>query len=147
MYAFWEVADVASPAGPGWKTIWIYSDNHGEARASINGDADLTYDECASTLADAQAKNSSIIALTGFYCALGDLVGISDVTAIVNYPDKQGKAAPLTSDVVTIEWTWGGIKDVSIEAGVGPDVNYVVLHVTDRDGFCSDSPSLNPVLV
>ena len=84
------------------------------------------------------------------YCSLDDVVGLSDVTAIANYPDKQGKAAPLSSNIVTITWTWGGIKDVSVQAGEVDAEEYVVLHVTDRDGFCGTTPDthtrLNPVL-
>jgi hypothetical protein len=66
---------------------------------------------------------------------------------IVNYPDKQGKHYPLAAGPVTITWTWGGIKQITVEQTAGDQFSYIVLHVTDRDGGeCSTSKSLHPVL-
>jgi len=127
----------------GYKQIFVYSDNHGEARALINGDADLSFDDC---ITGGDPEEHNVVAVAGWYCEPGDVVGKSTVDVIVNYPDKQGKHYPLSPDPVTITWTWNGIKEVTIEPTSQPQFNYVVFHVTDRDGFCSDSPSLHPVL-
>ena len=88
----------------------------------------------------------NIVDVDGWYCELGDVVGTSTVDVVVNYPDKQGKHYPLAAGPVTIDWTWGGIKEVTIETTDQAQFTYVVFHVTDRDGYCSSSPSLHPVL-
>ncbi len=186
-YDFWEIADhsaeVISCAGPssdvvednnpatapctgtavpgsgvntgGYQQIYVYSDNHGEARAWINGDANLSFDDC---ITGGDPEEHQIVALSGYYCEQGDLVGTSEVDVIANYPDKQGKHYPLSPDAVTIDWTWGGIKEVTIEETTQPQFNYVVFHVTDRDGLCQgkdtahnspagdDHHNLHPVL-
>jgi hypothetical protein len=177
LYHFWEIADhsaeVVSCAGAsedavddgnpatdpcgdgsgvltgGYKTIYVYSDNHGEARALINGDADLDFQDCfddsTTTPIDIDGEGD-IKQINGFYCNNGDVVGVSTVDVTVNYPDKQGKHYPLSPDPVTITWTWGGIKEVTVEQTAGDQFSYVIFHVTDRDGFCAGSPSLHPVL-
>ncbi|MEO8458038.1 MAG: hypothetical protein ABI559_09515, partial [Chloroflexota bacterium] len=136
---------VGVPTG-GYLLTKVYSDNHGEAFTWVNGDANLSFDECDTTTPTANPHK--IVLLNGFYCESGDLVGSSTLGALADYPDKRKHFAELSNDV-TIDWTWGGIKEVTVE----PDpfdatgqFHYVVLHVTDRDGFCGDSSSLHPVL-
>jgi hypothetical protein len=129
------------PTG-GYSWIKIYTDNHGEAMAYVNGDANLTFDDCANSSGSAGHK---IVLLSGWYCEKNDVVGHTTLTAAADYPDKR-KHEPLDSNDVTITWKWGGIKEVTVEPGENAQFNYVVLHVTDRDGFCDDSTSLHPVL-
>jgi hypothetical protein len=73
------------------------------------------------------------------------VVGDSTLGAAVDYPDKK-KHFAIESNDVTIEWTWGGIKEVTIEEGENAQFNYVVFRVTDRDGYCGGGVSLHPVL-
>lgn len=129
------------PTG-GYSWIKVYTDNHGEAMAYVNGDANLTFDECANSSNSAGHK---IVLLSGWYCEKNDVVGHTTLTAAADYPDKR-KHEPLDSNDVSITWKWGGIKEVTVEPGENAQFNYVVLHVTDRDGFCGNSPSLHPVL-
>jgi hypothetical protein len=144
-----ECGDGSGVLTGGFKQIFVYSDNHGEAQAIINGDADLDFQGCFdnSTPTPVTTDGGSVIkAINGFYCNLGDIVGVSTVDVVVNYPDKQGKHYPLAAGPLTITWTWGGIKEITVEQTAGDQFSYITLHVTDRDGFCSDSPSLHPVL-
>lgn len=121
----------------------VYSDEHGIAMTWINGDANLTFDDCdASTPTD---NDHDIVLLNGFFCEDGDVVGDSTINALADYPDKRKHFAVLSEDA-TITWTWGGVKEITVEPGSSPQFNYVVFHVTDRDGFCGGSPSLHPVL-
>jgi hypothetical protein len=118
----------------------VISDNHGEFMVTANGDFKLDYSECA-TNAIAGGK----------HCKPGDLVGTSTITATVDYPEFRGKHPPVASNAVTVEWTWGGYKDVTIEDGETPQFKYLVFHALDRDGFCSvntavGTRSLHPVL-
>jgi hypothetical protein len=50
---------------------------------------------------------------------------------------------------VTVNWTWGGYKDVTVEAD--PDGNsqfrYIVFHGLDRDAFCRATPGTGMVLL
>jgi hypothetical protein len=104
-----------------------------------NGDFRLTYDECDANLIGG-----------GRHCAAGDLVGSSDITATADYPDARGKHFPVRSNTATIDWTWGGFKEVTIEPGETEQFVYVVFRAQDRDGFCrqpsSGVVSLHPVL-
>jgi hypothetical protein len=118
----------------------VFSDNHGEFMVTANGDFKLDYSECA-TNAIAGGK----------HCHPGDLVGSSTITATVDYPEFRGKHPPVASNAVTVDWTWGGYKDVTIEAGETPQFAYIVFHALDRDGFCYfneavGTRSLHPVL-
>ena len=133
--------DDGVPTG-GYSWIKIYTDNHGEAMAYVNGDANLTFDDCDT---GAGSAGNSIVQLSGYYCEDGETVGTSSLTAAADYPDKR-KHEPLDSNDVSITWTWGGTKEVSIVPGANAQFNYVVLSVTDRDGFCDSTTSLHPVL-
>ncbi len=133
----------------GYQMIKIYSDNHGEAMAWLNGDANLDFTNCISSAAftdPVTAGGSKIVLLNGFYCNKDVTVGTSTLTAAADYPDKR-KHEPLDSNDVTVTWTWGGTKEVNTKVDPGNlQFTYVVLHITDRDGFCGSSPSLHPVL-
>ncbi len=120
----------------GYSNLTLYSDNHGEVMVYVNGDAGLTMDQCSD--AASIAANGIVAVQTGsVFCEKGDLVGKSSLTASTDYPDKR-KHYPLnTAAPVTIDWTWGGVKSVTLEAGSVAQFIYVVFHVTDRDGFCS----------
>ena len=118
----------------------VYSDNHGEFMITANGDFNLDYSGCA-TNAIAGGK----------HCKPGDKVGAASIMATVDYPDFRGKHFPVASNTVTVDWTWGGYKDVTIEDGETPQFKYLVFHAMDRDGFCSfgyttvGTVSLHPV--
>ncbi|MCC7365777.1 MAG: hypothetical protein IT303_15540 [Dehalococcoidia bacterium] len=109
------------------RDLVVYSDNHGEFMVTANGDFNLTYDECdTNTLGG------------GKLCAPGDKVGSSTVTSTADYPDFRGKHFPVASNAVTVNWIWGGYKDVTIEPDPNePQIAYVVFHAVDRDGFCN----------
>lgn len=146
-YDFWnDLADtgvlIPDTGGVGYDLTRVYTDNHGEAMTWVNGDANLTYDDCDTASGTA---GNNIIQLSGFYCEEGEVVGTSTVGSYVDYPDKR-KHFAIASNDVTITWTWGGIKYVTVEPGENAQFNYVVLHLTDRDGFCDPTPSLNPVI-
>ncbi|GAB4331774.1 MAG: hypothetical protein Kow0010_17310 [Dehalococcoidia bacterium] len=120
------------------RTLVLYTDNHGEAMVAANGDFKLDYSGCA------------VNAVYGSpHCDTGDVVGSSSIFATADYPDFRGKHPPVQSFSATVDWTWGGYKDVTIEDGETEQFKYVVLHVKDRDGFCSvpaGAVSLHPVL-
>ncbi|MGE5596647.1 MAG: hypothetical protein ACM3S1_11510 [Hyphomicrobiales bacterium] len=121
------------------RDLVVYTDNHGEFMVTANGDFNLSYDECAANTLGG-----------GILCAPGDHVGTSSITATADYPDFRGKHFPVASNTATVNWTWGGYKDVTIEQGEDPQIRYVVFHSVDRDGFCDPTDdgavSLHPVL-
>jgi len=116
----------------------VYTDNHGEAMVTANGDFNTDLSACA-----ANALGG------GKHCKPGDHVGAGTITATADYPDFRGKHPPVLSNTATVTWTWGGYKDVTIEQGEDPQFKYVVFHAMDRDGFCLAGPGtvlLHPVL-
>ncbi|QFG03093.1 hypothetical protein [Tepidiforma bonchosmolovskayae] len=120
------------------RDLVVYSDNHGEFMVAANGDFKTDLSACA-TNALAGGK----------HCKPGDKVGKATITATADYPDFRGKHFPVASNAVTVDWTWGGYKDVTIEKGETDQFVYVVFHALDRDGFCSvptGAVSLHPVL-
>lgn len=134
--------DGTGVATGGYQMTKVYTDEHGVAMTWVNGDANLTFVDCATSAA---AAGNNIVLLNGFYCESGDEVGDSTLSALVDYPDKR-KHFAIAAEDVTITWTWGGKKTVTIEPGENAQFNYVVIHLLDRDGFCGNSPSLHPVL-
>jgi hypothetical protein len=129
----------------GYKNILVYTDNHGEAMAWANGDADLTFADCIAAGTDPVAALNLKEVVGGFFCQPDDVVGTSSIRALVNYPDKQGKHYPLLAGPVEITWVWGGEKGVQTVATGGGVFHYVIFSATDRDGFCNPSPSFHPV--
>lgn len=120
------------------RDLVVYSDNHGEFMVTANGDFKTDLSACA-TNALAGGK----------HCKPGDKVGKGTITATADYPDFRGKHFPVASNAVTVDWTWGGYKDVTIHEGETDQFVYVVFHALDRDGFCSvptGAVSLHPVL-
>ncbi len=137
-----ELNAIRSAYGDGTiaRDLVVYSDNHGEFMVTANGDyrTDLT------------ACTTNVLA-GGKHCAPGDHVGTGTITATVDYPDFRGKHFPVLSNSATVTWTWGGYKDVTVEAGETDQFKYVVFHALDRDGFCYASAAswttlLHPVL-
>ncbi|MES4792474.1 MAG: hypothetical protein C4321_05345 [Chloroflexota bacterium] len=120
------------------RDLVVYSDNHGEFMVTANGDFKTDLSACA-TNALAGGK----------HCKPGDKVGKGTITATADYPDFRGKHFPVASNAVTVDWTWGGYKDVTVEPGETDQFKYIVFHALDRDGFCgvpSGTVSLHPVL-
>ena len=121
-----ELAQIQGQYGPTiGRILNVYSDNHGEAMVFANGDFRLTYDDC----------DTNVIG-GGKHCTIGDKVGTSNVFAVADYPDFK-KKPQIASTPVAITWTWGGYKEVTIEAGETDQFKYVVFHALDRDEFCS----------
>ncbi len=124
-----ELAGIRATYGPDGtiaRNLVIYTDNHGEGMVIANGDFKLDYSGCA-TNALAGGK----------HCKPGDKVGTSTITAVADYPDFRNKHYPLLSNVATVNWTWGGYKDVTVEPDpLSTQYKYIVFHATDRDGFC-----------
>ncbi|HNM77698.1 MAG TPA: hypothetical protein PKI89_04990, partial [Tepidiformaceae bacterium] len=108
------------------RDLVVYTDNHGEFMVTANGDfkTDLT------------ACTTNVLA-GGKHCKTGDRVGTGTITATVDYPDFRGKHFPVLSNAATVNWTWGGYKDVTVEDGETDQYKYIVFHAMDRDGFCS----------
>jgi hypothetical protein len=129
----------------GYKMTKVYSDNRGEAMTWVNGDADLTFEDCL-TSADVPTDRDgyTIKVVSGFFCEPDDVVGHSSLTAAADYPDKR-KHFPIDSNDVTIDWTWGGEKTVTVDASANDQIHTVTFRATDRDGFCDPSPSFHPV--
>lgn len=120
------------------RTLVLYTDNHGEAMVAANGDFKLDYSGCAVNPVYGSP-----------HCDTGDVVGSSSIFATADYPDFRGKHPPVQSFSAQVDWTWGGYKEVTVEDGETEQFKYVVLHVKDRDGFCSvpaGAVSLHPVL-
>ncbi len=108
------------------RDLVVYTDNHGEFMVAANGDFKTVLTACqTNTLAG------------GKHCAPGDKVGTGTITATVDYPDFRGKHFPVLSNAATVDWTWGGYKDVTVEDGETDQYKYIVFHAMDRDGFCS----------
>jgi hypothetical protein len=121
----------------------IYTDNHGEGMVTANGDFKLDLSACETNLLEG-----------GKRCNPGDKVGTSSISAIAEYPDITGKHPAIESNVATVNWIWGGYKDVKVydDPNGLPQVKYIVFHAVDRDGFCDPANfhpgavSLHPVL-
>jgi hypothetical protein len=132
------------PTG-GYDMIQIYSDNHGEAMAWLNGDANLDLSGCPSS-APTTVGGSQVVLPNALYCSDGTVVGTSTLTALANYPDNQNHYS-LGSNNGALTWTWGGTQVVTtVTDPADPQSAWLVLHLADRDGFCGGSPSLHPVL-
>jgi hypothetical protein len=142
----------------GFTSITIYTDNNGEAMAWVNGDYNTDLSSCASDPADAP-DGLGIFGIDGFYCENGTNVGTATLQATLDYPDKRKpNNREVDTNTITIDWTWGGEKEVDVQPGDvlgGNTLSYfVVFHVLDRDGFCGPisgdsrgvSPSFHPVL-
>jgi hypothetical protein len=141
------------PTG-GFTWIATYSDNHGESMVWLNGDAGLNMSGCQSGIGPDGVSDEPavVIGIVGHLCQSGELVGTSTVTASADYPDFK-KHLPIASNAVNVNWTWGGHKFLTIEDHEIDFMKYLVLHLTDRDGYCGGnedtgdvSPSLHPVL-
>jgi hypothetical protein len=120
------------------RDLVVYTDNHGEFMVAANGDYRTNLTACATN-----------VLAGGKHCKPGDKVGTGTITATVDYPDFRGKHFPVLSNAATVDWTWGGYKDVTIEKGETDQFKYIVFHGLDRDGFCnvpSGAVSLHPVL-
>ena len=120
------------------RDLTIFSDNHGEFMVTANGDFKTDLTACA---ANALAG--------GKLCKPGDKVGVGTISAVADYPDFK-KHFPVASNTATVNWTWGGYKDVTVEPGETDQFKYIVFHAMDRDGHCSANTDgavlLHPVL-
>jgi hypothetical protein len=109
------------------RDLVVLSDNHGEFMVTANGDFKTDLTACAS---------NSLAG--GKLCKPGDKVGVGTVSAVADYPDFK-KHFPIASNTATINWIWGGYKDVTVEPGETDQFKYIVFHAIDRDGFCDAS--------
>ena len=110
------------------RDLTVFSDNHGEFMVSANGDFETDLTACA---ANALAG--------GKLCKPGDKVGVGTISAVADYPDFK-KHFPIASNTATVNWTWGGYKDVTVEPGETDQFKYIVFHAIDRDGYCDATP-------
>jgi hypothetical protein len=115
------------------RTISVYTDNHGEAMAYINGDLNLGFDECPPDIAQGSP-----------HCDKDQVVGHSDVVATAIYPDNR-KHPAVSSNVVHVDWTWGGYKIAEVLDTDVDSVKIVVIHLKDRDGFCAAPSATDPL--
>jgi hypothetical protein len=115
------------------RRLTVFSDNHGEFMVIANGDANLTYDDCDINLYSGKP-----------HCAQGDVVGVSTISATADYPDFRGKHFPVSTNTVTVNWTWGGYKEVTVEDGETEQFKYIVIHILDRDGACQPTVATSP---
>ncbi|KPK47317.1 MAG: hypothetical protein AMJ77_03525 [Dehalococcoidia bacterium SM23_28_2] len=147
-YEFYDVLTKTEDPETGLiRDFHFYTDNRGEGFFFANGDSNLTYDDCRTDPVTGAPD-----------CSQGDVVGMSEITVIGDYPYCR-KHTAVESNVVTKTWEWGGEKTVSAEK---LDANHtrIIAHVKDRDGYCKwdkglkltvdpmevqFSPSLNPV--
>ncbi|MCZ2111505.1 MAG: hypothetical protein LC118_18400, partial [Dehalococcoidia bacterium] len=119
------------------RDLVVYSDNHGEFMVTANGDFKTDLSACATN-----------VLAGGKQCKPGDKVGVGTISAVADYPDFV-KHFPVASNAVTVNWTWGGYKDVTVEKGETDQYSYLVFHAMDRDGHCAASDGavlLHPVL-
>ncbi len=106
------------------------------AAATIHtfGDYNLSFEGCATNV------------VTGSpHCKPGDVVGHTRYSAVADYIENPGKMPEVGSNVAQTEWTWGGLKQVTVVNTDVPYQKYVVAHLVDRDGYC-DARSWNNVL-
>jgi len=143
-YDFWTIINKFGAPNPWY--IEFYTDNRGEGMFFANGDYNLTFDDCRTD----PVTGSPV-------CRPGDVVGITEIKVIGDYPYFRKHAAVQSNDVVK-SWEWGGFKKVTAER-IDATHTAIIAHLVDRDGFCkydvkSDptaskgvtfSPSLNPV--
>jgi len=121
-----ELGIIGSFHGAVARDAVVYTDNHGEAMFAANGDFKTDLTACA-TNALAGGK----------HCKPGDKVGTATITATADYPDFRGKHFPVLSNAVTVDWLWGGYKDVTVHPGETDQFKYLVFHAMDRDAFCT----------
>jgi hypothetical protein len=138
-YEFWTITGQIGAPFPEY--IELYTDNRGEGMFFVNGDYNLSFDDCRTDPLSGAPD-----------CSPGDVVGESNITVIGDYPYLR-KHPAVQSNPVTKTWEWGGFKTVTAER---LDANHIAIiaHLKDRDGFCkwdvdypdvTFSPSLNPV--
>jgi hypothetical protein len=109
------------------RDLVVYTDNHGEFMVAANGDFKTDLTACATN-----------VLAGGKHCKPGDKVGTGTISATVDYPDFRGKHFPVLSNTATVNWLWGGYKQVDVV--FDPNVDqyaYIVFSALDRDGFCS----------
>jgi hypothetical protein len=109
----------------------FYTDNRGLGYFFINGDFNLTFDDCLRQ----QLSGSP-------FCKPNDVVGISDLTVIGDYPYFR-KHPAVESNLITKTWTWGGFKSVTAEK-LDATHTRVIAHLKDRDGYCKWSVDEDP---
>lgn len=105
------------------RNFHFYTDNRGLGYFFVNGDFKLTYDDCPRQ----QLSGTP-------YCSPGDVVGVSNITVIGDYPYFR-KHPAMKSNLVEKTWTWGGFKSVTAEK-LDATHTRVIAHLKDRDGYC-----------
>jgi hypothetical protein len=138
-YDFWEIFNripygsggAVTPDDPQHPTkVEVYSDNHGEAMVWLNGYWNL------------EVTGEDLLNWTEIVSDGGTVVvGNSTVVAMADYPYFR-KHAPLVSDEVTKDWTWGKEKLIdlwhapkTIESNLLDPQKHLVVWLTDADGI------------
>jgi len=98
-YVFWTQILLPSNASDELPTEFeVYSDNHGEAMAYLNGDYNL------------DLKGLGLIkGKDGADISEGTVVGTTTLSAVADYPYVLGDEQSITSNTVEKTWLWGGI--------------------------------------
>ena len=109
----------------------FYTDNRGLGYFFINGDFKLTFDDCLRQQLSGTPD-----------CKPGDVVGVSDLTVIGDYPYFR-KHPAVESNPIEKTWTWDGFKSVTAEK-LDATHTKVIAHLRDRDGYCKWDVDADP---
>ena len=109
----------------------FYTDNRGLGYFFVNGDFKLTFDDCLRQQLSGTPD-----------CFPGDVVGLTDITVIGDYPYFR-KHPAVESNLIEKTWTWDGFKSVTAEK-LDATHTKVIAHLRDRDGYCKWEVGADP---
>jgi len=109
----------------------FYTDNRGLGYFFVNGDFNLTFDDCLRQQLSGTPD-----------CKPGAVVGKTDITVIGDYPYFRPHPA-IESNLVIKTWTWKGFKSVTAEK-IDATHTKVIAHLRDRDGYCKWDVAADP---
>jgi len=113
------------------RNFHFYTDNRGLGYFFVNGDFKLTFDDCLRQQLSGTPD-----------CFPGDVVGMTDITVIGDYPYFR-KHPGVESNLVEKTWTWDGFKSVTAEK-LDATHTKVIAHLRDRDGYCKWEVGADP---
>jgi hypothetical protein len=121
------------------RIIEFYTDNRGWGLFAANGDYNLDFGLGSPDGCTAQQLSGTPD------CQPGDVVGISNITVIGQYPYFRAaeKLRSIVSNPVEKTWTWGGFKTVTAER-IDNTHTAIIAHLKDRDGYCKWSVDTDP---
>ena len=113
------------------RNFHFYTDNRGLGYFFVNGDFKLTFDDCLRQQLSGTPD-----------CFPGDVVGLTDITVIGDYPYFR-KHPAVESNPIEKTWTWDGFKSVTAEK-LDATHTKVIAHLRDRDGYCKWEVGADP---